>query len=202
MLNLDLHRPASTVADIESSAPPYASNRRHQQAQGTQRRPGAKRAHRRLPAEHCTTSMCFSDKGQGDAGQETAPAPARNPTGRRTAGATARLKESKFGSDNGGVRRQSSKQRPTDDGSGHSRREPGGGSSGRGYDSTYGGLYGGVNGGVYGGVYGGSHGGVTGGVYGGVYGTSTGGGYVGEGMGGGGHSYTGGGGGGGGGWND
>lgn len=121
---------------------------------------------------------------------EKSSVPARNPTGRRTAGATARLNDTKFRRDAEGGKGSS-----FDDGRGDGAplRGAGGPSSFNDHNQQSGGLYGGVNGGVHGGVYGGGNGGVTGGVYGGVYGTSAGGGYVGQGMGGGGHSSTGGG---------
>lgn len=146
--------------------------------------------------------MCFSGKdksttqsstptrlAQGRSSVETSSMPTKKATGRRTAGATARLNDTKFRKDTDG-RKVSYCEAQRDS------RIPLGGGAGtsRANDSTQpsGGLYGGVNGGVHGGVYGGGNGGVTGGVYGGVYGTSVGEGYVGEGLGGGGHSSTGG----------
>lgn len=115
--------------------------------------------------------------------------PARKPTGRRTAGATARLNDTKFRRDADGRRGSS-----CDEGCGDGipPRAGGGTSPASDYQQQSGGLYGAVHGAVNSGVYGGGNGGVNGGVYGGVYGTSAGGGYVGDGMGGGGHSSTGG----------
>ncbi|CAG9975633.1 unnamed protein product [Clonostachys byssicola] len=128
--------------------------------------------------------MCFKDKANAEPVEEAMP-PVRMPTGRRTAAATARLKEAQAQSSQSSElnRKKNSWEKASQT---HAYGGPTSGSNSGNIDS--GGLYGGVNGGVYSGVYGGPNGGVNGGVYGGVYGTSHGGGYMGNG---GGHSYHG-----------
>ncbi|KAM6511776.1 hypothetical protein FALCPG4_18979 [Fusarium falciforme] len=116
--------------------------------------------------------MClpnFFSRKQRDDKEEIEPQPSpAEPTGRRTAEATARLSNSKFRAD--------ASPRPSSDdrlGPGYA---PGGyASSPSGGDGSNGGLYGGIHGGVYSGVNGGPNGGVSGGVYGGVYGGPSGG---------------------------
>ncbi|CAH0021281.1 unnamed protein product [Clonostachys rhizophaga] len=127
--------------------------------------------------------MCFKDKANTEQPVEAMP-PVRMPTGRRTAAATARLKEAQAQASQSNElnRKKNSWEKASQT---HAYGGPISGSNSGNVDS--GGLYGGVNGGVYSGVYGGPNGGVNGGVYGGVYGTSHGGGYMGNG----GHSYHG-----------
>ncbi|KAH0595385.1 hypothetical protein MHUMG1_06560 [Metarhizium humberi] len=117
-------------------------------------------------------SNLFSRKQKQDANQETQlqPSPPAQVTGRRTAAATALLRNSKFASDGSRTRYSSEKQ-------------TGAGYSPSGYtastaipDGQYDGIYGAVHGAVYSEVSGGANGGVSGRVYGGVYGTSSGGG--------------------------
>ncbi|KAF5001487.1 hypothetical protein FDECE_10925 [Fusarium decemcellulare] len=110
----------------------------------------------------------FSRNSKQDTHEETTPQPKpAEPTGRRTAEATARLSNSRFS--HNGSRRSSSEK--------YTGYAPGGyAASPSGPDGANGGIYGGVNGGVYSGVSGGPNGGVSGGVYGGVSGTMSGGG--------------------------